>query len=67
MCAGLDRVGSIKNSERKKENMVMLIKKVLFIDEPFTAEEGIRAERSRFLWNVISKSFDADLLLLKSP
>ncbi|HPV00686.1 MAG TPA: hypothetical protein PLR23_06925 [Candidatus Cloacimonas acidaminovorans] len=67
MCAGLDRVGSIKNSERKKENMVMLTKKVLFIDEPFTAEEGIRAERSRFLWNVISKSFDADLLLLKSP
>ena len=47
--------------------MVMLTKKVLFIDEPFTAEEGIRAERSRFLWNVISKSFDADLLLLKSP
>ena len=44
----------------------MLTKKVLFIDEPFAREEGIRAERSRFLWNVVSQNFDADLLLLKS-
>ncbi len=40
--------------------------KVLFIDEPFSEAEGIRAGRSRFLFEQISASFDSDLLLLKS-
>ncbi len=40
--------------------------KVLFVDEPFSETEGLRALRSRFLWNVVSTTFDADLLLLKS-
>jgi len=40
--------------------------KVLFVDQPFSETEGLRALRSRFLWNVVSSTFDADLLLLKS-
>mgnify|MGYP000844259519 FL=1 len=46
--------------------MATISKKVLFIDTPFAIEEGIRAKRSRFLWDIVSRNFDADLLLLKS-
>lgn len=40
--------------------------KILFVDEPFSETEGIRAERSRFIWSVLSETCDADLLLLKT-
>ena len=46
--------------------MATISKKVLFIDEPFAIEEGMRAKYSRFLWDIVSRNFDADLLLLKS-
>lgn len=41
-------------------------RKVLFIDEPFSEGESLRAKRSRFLWDIISTHYDADLLLLKT-
>lgn len=40
--------------------------KVLFIDEPFSEAEGLRAQRSRFIFGQVAVDFDADLLLLKS-
>jgi len=40
--------------------------KTLFVDEPFSQTDSLRAARSRFLWEIISRYTDADLLLLKN-
>ena len=42
------------------------MKKTLYIDLPFSEEQDSSKARSRFLWEVLSKSSDADLLLVKT-
>lgn len=39
--------------------------RLLYIDVPFAGEHGGDKNRSRFLWSCLSKSFDADILLIK--
>ena len=41
--------------------------KVLYVDIPFEAESNQGAERSRFIWDILSRAFITDLLLLKTP
>ncbi len=41
------------------------MKKLLFVTLPFTEQEGRDQSRSRFLWDILHKKYDADLLLIK--
>lgn len=41
------------------------MKKVLYIDIPFAKERGGDKNRSRFLWDILSKNCEADLLILE--
>jgi glycosyltransferase involved in cell wall biosynthesis len=43
------------------------MKKILFTDVPFAADNSEYSERSRFIWSVLSRSYEADLLLIKTP
>lgn len=43
-----------------------VLRKILFVDEPFAEADGLRAKRSRYLWELLYTHFDADLLLLKN-
>ncbi|PKN73373.1 MAG: hypothetical protein CVU50_03530 [Candidatus Cloacimonetes bacterium HGW-Cloacimonetes-3] len=45
---------------------ISTLKKILFVDEPFMESSSLRSKRSRFLWEVLSSAYDADLLLLKT-
>lgn len=40
--------------------------KILFVDQPFMEGDSLRNKRSRFLWEILCKTYDADLLLLKT-
>ena len=42
------------------------LQKMLFIDQPFMEIASYRSQRSRFLWELLSAHYDADLLLLKN-
>lgn len=42
------------------------MKKILYIDFPFSDEASAEKQRSSFFWNVLHRSFDSDLLLIKS-
>ncbi len=41
--------------------------KILYVDLPFSDPSNKGYSRSQFIWNVISKNFDADLLVVKTP
>jgi len=43
-----------------------MLRKILFVDEPFADATGMRASRSRYIWELLYSNFDADLLLLKN-
>jgi glycosyltransferase involved in cell wall biosynthesis len=42
------------------------MKKILYVDVPFSGMNGNDKKRSQFIWSVLSKNYDADLLLIKS-
>jgi len=42
------------------------MKKILYIDSPFSETGDAANFRSQFIWNILCKSCDADLLLVKS-
>lgn len=41
--------------------------KILYVDVPFSEPSEKGYARSQFIWNTISKKYDADLLLVKTP
>lgn len=43
------------------------MKKILFVDVPFTNAQNQDSKRSQFIWDALCKKFDADLLLIKTP
>lgn len=43
------------------------MKKILYVDTPFATDNSGPAERSRFIWSLLSRSYEADLLLIKTP
>jgi glycosyltransferase involved in cell wall biosynthesis len=44
-----------------------MMRKLLYIDVPFSGIPGGDKHRSQFIWDILSKYFDADLLLIKTP
>ena len=42
------------------------MKKLLYIDLPFIGERGGDKNRSKFIWNAITKEFEIDLLLIRT-
>lgn len=42
------------------------MQKLLYVDVPFAEEKGGDKNRSKFLWSVLSKSHDSDLLLIRT-
>ena len=43
------------------------MKKILYVDIPFIDNCNADGLRSRFIWELLSKNFEADLLLIKTP
>jgi glycosyltransferase involved in cell wall biosynthesis len=42
------------------------VKKILYVDVPFTDTQNHGEKRSQFIWEVLCTNFDADLLLIKT-
>lgn len=42
------------------------MKKILYIDVPFSGMSGSDKRRSQYIWSILSRSYDADLLLIKT-
>ena len=56
----------IDNDETRVAPAISQLRKVLFVDEPFAEALTLREKRSQYIWELLYRNFDADLLLLKN-